>query len=53
MRDSLLLWFGLWLLLLGADVLTERPGGGRRVRARGRGQMDGKRVGWAVGPRFA
>lgn len=53
MRDSVLLWFGLWLLLFGAEVLTEGPGSGRRARSGSRGQVDRKRVGWAVGPQFA
>jgi hypothetical protein len=53
MRDLVLLWFGLWLLLLGTEVLTEGPGGGRRVRVGSRVQVDRKRVGWPVGPQFA
>lgn len=53
MRDAILLWFGLWLLLFGTEVLTEGPGGGRRVRAGSRRQVDGGRICGAVGPRFA
>lgn len=52
MRDALLLCFGLLLLLSGAEALTDGPRGGRRARAGGRGQVDGRWLVWAVGPRF-